>query len=56
MGIVRTRRTPIAARADRIFATRSDGDQVWVLDAREGRLVRTVAVGRHPAGIALSGG
>ncbi|MGH2352244.1 MAG: YncE family protein [Chloroflexota bacterium] len=43
----------ITASDDHIFATRSNADHVWVLDAHTGRVVRTVAVGRHPMGLAL---
>jgi hypothetical protein len=42
----------LAATGERVYVSRSDGSEVRALDARSGRLVQTLRVGRHPLGLA----
>jgi DNA-binding beta-propeller fold protein YncE len=43
----------LAVAGDRIYVPHPYGNEVWALDRRTGRLVRTIPVGRGPAGITL---
>jgi YVTN family beta-propeller protein len=43
----------LAVTADRIYVPDSQGNRVVVLDGRDGRVLKTVPVGRHPLGIIL---
>jgi hypothetical protein len=45
----------LAATDDRLYTVGPLADRVWALDRRGGALVQTLAVGRGPVGLALSG-
>jgi hypothetical protein len=45
----------LAATDDRVFTVDVFGDRVWVLDRQRGAVVRAVATGRGPVGLALAG-
>lgn len=42
----------LAVTRDRLYRPAPERDAVWVVDRRGGTLLRTVAVGRGPVGIA----
>jgi len=44
----------LAVTEDRVYAPNPEGDEVWVTD-RQGHPLKTIPVGGHPLGIALSG-
>jgi hypothetical protein len=43
----------LAVAAERLYAAHSDGDEVWAIDRRSGRVVATLPAGRHPVALAL---
>jgi hypothetical protein len=47
------RAVTLAVVGDRIYVPHPYGSEVWALDRRTGRLVRTIPVGRGPVGITL---
>jgi YVTN family beta-propeller protein len=40
---------------NRVYVPNAYGSEVWAIDRRDGRLLQTIPVGRHPAGIVLGG-
>ena len=44
----------LAATEERVFVPNTTGAEVWVVDARRGRVERTLAVGRQPVAVAVS--
>jgi hypothetical protein len=36
-----------------VFVTHPEGDEVWAIERRTGRLVRRIATGREPLGISV---
>jgi hypothetical protein len=46
---------PLAATADRVYASAPERGAVWALDRRTGALTATLPAERAPAGLALAG-
>jgi hypothetical protein len=45
----------LAATDERLYVPHPDGDRLWVVDRRRGRLMRVVPVGRRPTAIVPAG-